>query len=99
MACLIFDQPKTPHGTRLAKSRALFLLLPDKDCRKINLACFGNKGHYKKPSGICVHVISVLSGLKSDWHRRRAYYLPFGDNTKTPVKAMLDGREWGEFPS
>ncbi len=93
MSVFIMEQPKTPYGKAKAKSKAMFLMLPNKGCRKITMACFGNAGHYMKPSGLCVHVKAVVANLKSNWYRRRSYYLPFGDGTLTESRILLGGRK------
>ncbi len=76
MTFLIGEQPRS-------KSKSLILLM---DMRRFvtpnrrqgwSVSCFGNKGHYRK-DGSCPHVQGIWENLKSDWHRARLWYLPYG---------------------
>ena len=86
MAHFIFDQPVRPRGTKKAKSRCMFILIPDKGYGQIHLSCFGNKGHYYQ-NGSCVHVEDVSAAMTSDWYRQRSWVLPFGDSSKEQIRS------------
>ena len=89
MAMYMALQPKRPRGTAMAKGKALILFMdmseavPPYQRRGWQVACFGNRSHYFTETGACVHVEEIKARLKSDWHRQRLWYLPFGDNKQT----------------
>lgn len=85
MAFLIGDQPGR-------KSKALVTLLPlikmKPEYRRqgYEVFCAGVDSHYRK-DGSCIHVDAVYAALKSDWHRGRLWFVPFGDPQRTMRRA------------
>ncbi|KKL55907.1 hypothetical protein LCGC14_2250740 [marine sediment metagenome] len=85
MTFLIGEQPRS-------KSKALILLMsmrtmvPPYRRQGWSVSCFGNKGHYWK-DGSCPHVWGIRENLKTDWHRARLWFLPFGGPTNEYKRA------------
>ncbi len=77
-----------------SQSRTLTLILvmdmrdavPEIRRQGYSLGCFGPKRHYGV-SGTCRHIDTLYAQLKSDWHKARAWILPFGDNGRDYVRA------------
>ena len=81
---IVVEQPAQYGSPRAARSLALVCafrgpLPTDPTAGRWHFACFGNKRHYQRATGICVHVEELAERL-GDWHRRRACFLPFGEN-------------------
>ena len=101
MAIIAVTQPLRYGGTKKAKTPVMFLdikgpLPVDPTVGRYHLACFGNKGHYCRETGVCIHV-ETWAGMVSPWHRARARFLPFGDKnrgmTRLPAILRRDSRD------
>ena len=88
------EQPIRYGSKRKARSPALIIALMgptaiDFTRGRWHLSCFGNRRHYQRLTGQCVHVERLLAGM-GEWHRARARYLPFGDNARS-VRRLEQG--------
>lgn len=78
------DQVNARTGRKL-KSRALVMFTPMihmvEPYRRqgFAIACFGEDSHYFE-DGACPHVELVFASLKTDWHRSRTWFKPFGES-------------------
>ena len=89
MSMTIWDQPKRYGSMTIAKSGALVCILKVPCRHRWQIACFGNKGHYQRVTGICAHVELIASRL-TVWHRSRMWYLPFGDSEQDEVRVPME---------
>lgn len=97
MAFYAFDQPKRYNGVAKAKSRVLFLLMPDKGYGRVHLSCHGNRTHYNPADGSCAHIESMIVRMKR-WYARRCWYLPWGTNDQGELRAPDYQTQWNISP-
>ena len=78
----VYDQPIRYGSRRPAKSRSIFTAIKgptsdDPHVHRWHVACFGNRSHYERETGICAHVEETAAHLDA-WHRARTWFQPFG---------------------
>ena len=83
MAVIVAAQPVRYGSTRMAKSKVMIVVLrgptaQDPVRHRWHIACMGNRSHYKRDTGACVHIEQYAARM-NDWHRARTWFLPFGD--------------------
>ena len=83
-------QPIRYGSKTMAKTNALFCVTEgsakdDHARNRPHIACFGNKSHYERGSGVCAHVENYAAAMKP-WYLSRAVFLPFGENGREEAR-------------